>query len=510
MANATEAPVILIDYMTVNSSVHIPAQYDVTIADAAYIVTHSLILITMQTGFALVNAGTVGVRNSVNMMMKNTVDTAIGGFAFWLVGFGLAYGRSAYSNFLFGWGDFFVDVAKTDPLMGGVMTAFMYEISFSSSSTTIASGGMAERFNFRAYCFFAFFNSIMYALCAGWVWRENGFLSMLGAVDIAGGGPVHMLGGVCSFAAAVFLGPRIGRFDRGNRHLPMGNVLIAFLGLFILWWAWLSFNTASSFGLSRGRWGYTIRAAVMTMLGSMGGGVVACSYSLIENKGKAQPFQIMNGVLASLVSVTGGCYLFESWSAVLIGAIGSLLCLLSMRLMDKFKIDDPLYACTVHGVGGAWSLISIGLFAMNPEPMSTTGGRSGLLLGGGFNLLISQLAEMATILVWGLLGTWTLLWVLNKFVRVRLTPEEELMGADLSEHDVDHARNALEEMKPLWEREVELSDGLNYKLSKAMFIAKDMTAGMYKGNINNAFNDGTVVQLDMSFKEQSQINCGVN
>lgn len=145
MANATEAPVILIDYMTVNSTVHIPAQYDVTIADAAYIVTHSLILITMQTGFALVNAGTVGVRNSVNMMMKNTVDTAIGGFAFWLVGFGLAYGRSAYSNFLFGWGDFFVDVAKTDPLMGGVMTAFMYEISFSSSSTTIASGGMAER-----------------------------------------------------------------------------------------------------------------------------------------------------------------------------------------------------------------------------------------------------------------------------------------------------------------------------------------------------------------------------
>lgn len=174
----------------------------------------------------------------------------------------------------------------------------------------------------------------------------------------------------------------------------------------------------------------------------------------------------MNGVLASLVSVTGGCYLFESWSAVLIGAIGSLMCLLSMKLMDKFKIDDPLYACTVHGVGGAWckykmkltyrdddeflhfsfyflALISIGLFAMNPEPLSTTGGRSGLLMGGGYSLLVSQLAEMATILVWGLLGTWTLLWVLNKFVRVRLTPEEELMGADLSEHDVDHARVSL-------------------------------------------------------------------
>lgn len=132
------------------------------------------------------------------------------------------------------------------------------------------------RFNFRAYCIYAFINSIFYAIAAGWVWRESGFLATLGAVDIAGAGPVHMLGGVCSFAAAYFLGPRIGRYDRGSHHLPMGNTLIALLGLFILWWAWLAFNTASSYGLSRGRWGYTIRSAVMTMLGSMGGGVTAC------------------------------------------------------------------------------------------------------------------------------------------------------------------------------------------------------------------------------------------
>lgn len=169
----------------------------------------------------------------------------------------------------------------------------------------------------------------------------------------------------------------------------------------------------------------------------------------------------MNGVLASLVSVTGGCYLYQSWSAVLTGAIGSLLCMLSMKLMDKYKIDDPLYACTVHGVGGAWGtiypyvlvkrycynlhisfpgLISIGLFAFDPAPQISTGGRSGVFLGGGYSLLISQLAEMFTILGWGLGSTWVLLWILNKFVRVRLTPEEELLGADYSEHDVDHAR----------------------------------------------------------------------
>lgn len=143
-ANVTDRPEIFIDSMTIRSSVFIPAQFDVTIADAGYITINSLILITMQTGFALVNSGSISVRNSVNMMMKNTVDTAIGGFAFWLLGFGLAYGRK-YRNAFFGWGDFFVDVSVTDPLLGGVMTAFMYEISFSSSSTTIASGGMAER-----------------------------------------------------------------------------------------------------------------------------------------------------------------------------------------------------------------------------------------------------------------------------------------------------------------------------------------------------------------------------
>ncbi|XP_058820462.1 putative ammonium transporter 2 [Topomyia yanbarensis] len=508
MANSTAAPVITIDYMTINSTIHIPPQFDVTIADAGYIVVNSLILITMQTGFALVNAGTVSVKNSVNFMMKNTVDTAIGGFAFWLFGFGLAYGRSKYTNMFIGLGDFFLDAAPTDPLMGGVMTAFMYEISFSSSSTTIASGGMGERFNFRAYCFYAFFNSLIYAIAAGWEWRESGFLALLGVTDIAGGGPVHTLGGVCSFAAAVFLGPRIGRFDRSHQHPPMSNAVVAFLGLFILWWAWLAFNTASSYGLSRGRWGYTIRAAVMTMLGSMGGGVTACVFSLIDNKGKALPFQIMNGVLASLVSVTGGCYLFQSWSAVLTGSIATVFCLISMKLMDKFKIDDPLYACTVHGVGGIWGLIAIGLFAMDPVPQDTTGGRSGLFLGGGFSLLRSQLYAIAAMVIWGLLATWALLWIINLFVKVRVTPEEEMLGADFAEHDIDHARNALEELKPLWSREVELSDGMSYKLSKGIVSARDASSELYKGNINAVFSDGSISLEELRKNDQSSSNYG--
>ncbi|XP_055597080.1 putative ammonium transporter 2 [Uranotaenia lowii] len=510
MANATY-PEVYIDFMTINSTVHIPAQYDVTIADAAYIVTNAIILVTMQTGFALVNAGTVTKQNSVNMMMKNTVDTAIGGFAFWLVGFGLAYGRSAANNMFIGWGDFLVDCARTDPLMGGVMTAFMYEISFSSSSTTITSGGMAERFNFTAYCVFAFFNALVYSLIAGWVWRENGFLSLLGAVDIAGAGPVHMLGGVGSFAAAVYLGPRIGRFEKQKGHRPMGDTVIAFLGLFILWWAWLSFNTASSYGLSRGRWGYTIRSAVMTLLGSMGGGVTACVFSLIDHKGEAQPFHVMNGILASLVSVTGGCYLFSSIPSVFIGAVAALLCLLSMKLMDKFQIDDPLYACTVHGVGGAWGLIAIGLFAVDPIPQTTTGGRSGLFYGGGFSLLISQVYEVLAVLLWGLGATYALIWIIDRFIPVRLTPEQEARGADLAEHGTDHARNTLSNMMPLWNKDIELEDGLRYRLAKQSLVIRESQGEMYKGNLNSAFADSNTLPMGVLRKaDQTNLNMGVN
>lgn len=122
---------------------------------------------------------------------------------------------------------------------------------------------------------FSLLNTVVYCIPAGWVWGEHGFLNNLGAVDIAGSGPVHLIGGAASFASAAMLGPRLGRYADGYDPLPLGNPVNACMGLFVLWWGWLAFNSGSTYGVSGAKWQYAARAAVMTMMGSFGGGFVS-------------------------------------------------------------------------------------------------------------------------------------------------------------------------------------------------------------------------------------------
>ena len=156
------------------------------------------------------------------------------------------------------------------------------------------------RCNFKAYCLFSLLNTIIYCIPSGWVWGEHGFLNNLGAVDIAGSGPVHLIGiacccftnvtlfmficvhliigGTAAFASAAMLGPRLGRYADGYDPLPLGNPVNACMGLFVLWWGWLAFNSGSTYGVSGSKWQYAARAAVMTMMGSFGGGIISCGY----------------------------------------------------------------------------------------------------------------------------------------------------------------------------------------------------------------------------------------
>lgn len=162
-----------------------------------------------------------------------------------------------------------------------------------------------SRFNFHAYCLFSFINTIVYCIPAGWVWSEHGFLRNLGVVDIAGSGPVHLIGGASAFASALFIGPRLHRYDKGTDPLPMGNPISACMGLFFLWWGWFAFNSGSTYGLTGAKGGYAARSAVMTILGSFGGGMFSMGYSMIKNKGKLEPSDLINGILGSLVAITG-------------------------------------------------------------------------------------------------------------------------------------------------------------------------------------------------------------
>ncbi|KAF5290991.1 hypothetical protein FQA39_LY14522 [Lamprigera yunnana] len=421
-----------------NDTQDIPSLYDINREDITWVMTSSFMIFTMQTGFGMLESGCVSVKNEVNIMMKNVVDIVLGGLTYWIFGYALSFGRSSLSNPFISFGDFCIDPTLHDPMKGAIYTAFLFQMSFATTATTIVSGAMAERCNFKAYCLFSLLNTVVYCVPAGWVWADKGFLKTLGAVDIAGSGPVHLIGGTSAFASALMLGPRMGRYDKGIAPLPLGSPVNAVMGLFVLWWGWLAFNSGSTYGLSGSKYQFAARAAVMTMIASFGGGCVSLAYSMYRLKGKIEVIDIINGVLGSLVSITAGCYLYESWAALVIGCIGGLIACTSMPLLDKMGVDDPVGATSVHGLGGIWGVLAVGLFAQDPYPLETTNGRSGLFEGGGWYLLGIQALSCVCLATWAFCISIALLWAINKIITIRMELHMELIGADLTEHFVKH------------------------------------------------------------------------
>ncbi|XP_020291656.1 putative ammonium transporter 3 [Pseudomyrmex gracilis] len=418
---------------------YISSIYNLGQEDSNWIVTSSFMILTMQTGFGMLESGCVSLKNEVNIMMKNVVDIVLGGLTYWIFGFGFSFGMYEPNNPLIGIGGLLIDPPVDDEYMGPMCAAFLFQLSFATTSTTIVSGAMAERCNFKAYCLFSFLNTIVYCLPAGWVWGDHGFLKRMGVVDIAGSGPVHLVGGVSALACAIMLGPRIGRYDNGIDPLPLGCPVNAIMGLFVLWWGWLAFNSGSTYGVTGERWQYAARAAVSTMMGSMGGGLVGLAFSLNNPNGIDILSQI-NGILGSLVSITGGCFLYRAWEAMVIGMVGAFITCTVMPLMDKIHIDDPVGAAATHGASGIWGVIAIGLFADNPYPLDTTKGRKGLFKGGGWYLLAVQSLSALCLTVWSFISSVVLLWIVNKIIPIRMSVYEEVLGADLVEHRIRHSK----------------------------------------------------------------------
>ncbi|XP_034192017.2 ammonium transporter [Osmia lignaria lignaria] len=423
-----------------NSSInetYVTSAYNLNQEDTNWIVTNSFIIFTMQTGFGMLESGCVSLKNEVNIMMKNVVDIVLGGLTYWAFGFAMSFGSERLNNPVIGMGEFLIDPSISDELMGPKCAAFLFQLSFATTSTTIVSGAMAERCNFKAYCLFSFLNTIVYCVPAGWIWGDHGFLKNLGAVDIAGSGAVHLVGGISALACAIMLGPRLGRYDKGIDPLPLGCPVNAIMGLFVLWWGWLAFNSGSTYGVSGQRWQYAARAAISTMLASMGGGLIGLGFSLYNPNGIDILSQI-NGILGALVAVTGGCFLYRAWEAIFIGMIGAFITCFIMPLLDKIHIDDPVGASATHGASGVWGIIAIGLFADNPYPLNTTKGRKGLFKGGGWYLLGIQCLTVICLALWSFLVSLALLWFINKIIPIRMSVHEELLGADLVEHRIRH------------------------------------------------------------------------
>ena len=379
----------------------------------------------MQAGFAMVEAGFTRAKNAVNILMKNLMDFSVGTIAFFLIGFGLMFGKS---NGLFGTTLF--GLSGVEPGADWNWTFLIFQTVFAATAATIVSGAMAERTKFIGYLAYSFVITLfIYPIFGSWAWGGlldgGGWLEGLGFLDFAGSTVVHSIGGWLALAGAIVLGPRIGKYgpDGKPKAILGHNIPLAALGVFILWFGWFGFNPGST-TTGDGSIGYI---AVTTNLAAAAGAIVAMSVSWVVLK-KPDASMALNGALAGLVSITAPCDGVSPVGAILIGAAGGALVVFSVLFIDRvLKVDDPVGAVSVHGVCGAWGTIATGLFNME----------SGLLYGGGVRQLGVQLLGVGTAFIWAF-GLGLLLFTfIKKTIGLRVTAEEEAKGLDIGEHGME-------------------------------------------------------------------------
>lgn len=395
-----------------------------------WVVLAAAMVLFMEGGFSLLEAGFVRTKNAVNVTMKIFVDLTIGALAFWLIGFGVMFGKDAF-GFI---GTSLIGSPEkiTLSIQLPSVAFVLFQMGFAVACISIVSGALAERMNFKAYVVTAALICIVvYPLSGHWIWNSDGWLAKLGMKDFAGSAAIHAVGGFAAFAMAKILGPRKGRFnsDGSVNVFAPSNIPLASAGAFILWFGWFAFNAGSTLDASSSA---LAPIAINTMLAGASGGAAAL-FLTMKKFGKADPSMTINGVLAGLVAITAGCAFVSEWSAVVIGAISGSLVIYSTLFVDYLKVDDPVGAVAVHGFSGVFGTIAVGLFDRS----------AGLLTTGDYSLLLVQLLGAAVVITWGLLGGTFMAKVCEKTVGFRATEREEEEGLDMSYHGIP-AYNELE------------------------------------------------------------------
>lgn len=384
----------------------------------------------MQAGFSLCEAGFIRAKNTGNILMKNLMDFCIGTPAFWLVGFRLMFGKGSG---IIGSFDPLIRGEYSQALPSGVpLWAFaIFQTVFCATSATIVSGAMAERTKFSAYCIYsAAISLLIYPVSGHWIWG-GGWLSQMGFHDFAGSTAVHMVGGICAMIGAKILGPRIGKYDKnGKPQAILGhNLTFAALGVFILWFCWFGFNGASTVGMDSD---VLIETAGRVFFNTNLAAAVACCAALIFTwirYKKPDVSMTYNAALAGLVGITAGCDAVDAVGAAVIGVVCGILIVLAIEFFDKIaKIDDPVGAVSVHCVCGAAGTVLTGLFATG----ETT--EAGLFYGGGAHFLGIQVLGVLAVAAYVAVVITIVFLAIKHTIGLRVKPEEELAGLDVSEH----------------------------------------------------------------------------
>lgn len=386
--------------------------------DMVWILICSCMVLFMQAGFSCLEAGLIRAKNTINVVIKNTVDFAISVVGFALVGFSVMFGPS-----LGGWiGEPFSLISSSDPY---TYLVFIFQAMFCATATTILSGAVAERMSFYGYCLVAVFMVLLvYPVVGHWIWgglffsgSSEAWLADMGFHDFAGSTVVHSVGGWVALAAIIHIGPRIGRFD-DDKGIEPNSVTLTSLGVFLLWFGWLGFNGGSTLAASD-------RVPII-ITNTIVGGVFGIVSTLVLTRiryGKPRALDILNGSLGGLVAVTANCDAVLPWMAAVIGFVGGIVVIYTGNLLERLKFDDAVGAIPVHLGAGIWGTVAVALFVSPPAGL------------GMLSFLGVQLLGVVVVALYVFPLAMLFFYVSGRFVGYRVSSQAEIVGLNIVEHD---------------------------------------------------------------------------
>ncbi|MBE0475937.1 MAG: ammonium transporter [Coriobacteriia bacterium] len=413
------------------------------VADTLWVLVAGMLVFFMNLGFGLVESGFCRAKNTVNIISKNFIVFAVATLAFLVLGWGLMFGDG--NAFLGLEGLWFVGGADNSPAVGDaysgvyssiswagvpLMAKFFFQLVFAGTAATIVSGAVAERIKYISFMVFSFvLVALVYPVVGHWIWG-GGWLAELGFWDFAGSTVVHSVGAWAALAGVLVLGPRLGKYGKdGKVHpIPGHNMTSAMTGALVLWLGWFGFNPGSTMAADP----MAISRIVVTTNVAAAAGALAATAVAWVLIGKPDIGMTINGALAGLVGITAGAAFVSVGSSMAIGGIAGGIVVLGVLAFDKLRVDDPVGALAVHGLGGIFGTLAVGLFAQDVHMPGTTG--DGLFFGGGTTLLLAQLAGVAS--VGAAVFTVSLVaWLaIRAVVGLRVSEAEELEGLDIGEH----------------------------------------------------------------------------
>jgi Amt family ammonium transporter len=450
--------------------------------DTVWVLVSASLIFFMQAGFALIEAGVTSAKNIGNILMKNLMDFVVVAIVFYAAGFAIMFGDG---NPFFGTGGWFGDGNPFGALAAAqvpIEAKLLFQLMFAAVAATIVSGAMVERTRFLPYLLAcACVGVVIYPVVGHWIWG-GGWLAELGFLDFAGSTVVHTTGGLTALAGAVMVGPRLSwrgtgqaRRERHQRVPSTQSLYLFVLGTFILWLGWYGFNPGSTLGAVP----VTALIALNTTLAGAAGALSAMTVAWVVF-GRPDISMSANGALAGLVAITAGCRYVESWAALPIGAVAGAALVAGVLLVDQ-RVDDPVGAVSVHGIGGVLGTLLAGVFA-SPRLVAGAGiGRPGLVYGETGQLAVQALGS-AVVAAYVLTLAFGMFWLLKRTVGLRASRLAELEGLDVAEHGIVSADPAMRtELEALWGEHGTVAD-LDDELARAAEPPEDPWAAAGPGD----------------------------